>query len=280
MSDWTVITVTYNSEGWLRRYWGSQAERGQFRWIVIDNGSSDGTVELAADLADDVIVSPGNIGFSAANNLALKVTSTPYVAFVNPDVSIEGAGWHDSLARAADTFDALVAPQLRNRDGSFQANARGIPFLLDKLRHRLAPESEQTKRYARAGFPAPTYCAWVMGAALAGRTEHFTRLGGWDDGYFLYYEDHEIGLRAWRRGIPVVLYPAVEWVHDWQRETKSINLAAWRSEVRSMFRFYSAYRPLALGSPEGPGVSRALDELGLARMAACLWTPSESGQRG
>ena len=56
--------------------------------------------------------------------------------------------------------------------------------------------------------------------------------------YFIYYEDHEIGLRAWQRGTPVLLDPRVRWTHGWARETVGTNRTAWRHELHSAARFY------------------------------------------
>lgn len=267
-SEWSIITVTYNSAQHLKRHWlDSSAEHG-FTWIVVDNGSTDGTLEFVRKNADVVIQTGTNLGFSAGNNLGLAAASTEYVAFVNPDVTISGVSWQGSLARSIAVSGGLVAPQLLNPDGSLQRNSRGLPFLASKIAHRVRPESSLAQDYARAGFDSDTYCVWVMGAALAGRTEDFRRIGGWDESYFLYYEDHEIGLRAWREGLSVVTNPDVKWVHAWQRETTGSNLRAWRAELASMNTFYSAHPEFLLGDG---WLRRRIDSGAYARMKRKLW---------
>jgi GT2 family glycosyltransferase len=81
-----------------------------------------------------------------------------------------------------------------------------------------------------------------MGAAIAGKKSTFTSLGGWDEKFFLYYEDSDICYRANALGLPITVIGDCRWVHGWARETKGINLRAWRYELKSMLRFYRIYR--------------------------------------
>ncbi|MBS4753302.1 glycosyltransferase family 2 protein [Nocardioides sp. zg-ZUI104] len=269
MSTWTVITVTFNSRAHLERHW-LQRDRS-FHWIVVDNQSADGTVDLAREVADEVVVLPENVGFSRANNVGLSRVASPYVAFVNPDVSVPPLReWGGRFAELIDDYGALVGPQLTYGDGSVQPNARGLPYLGAKVGNRLRPQSARGREYARAEFQVPTFCAWLMGAAVAGATDSVRGLGGWDERYFLYYEDHDLGLRAWRSGVPVIIDPRVNWVHEWQRETTSLNTRAWRRELQAMRHFYSEY-PALLYPRSLRSNSRRLQRAGMKTIADNLW---------
>jgi N-acetylglucosaminyl-diphospho-decaprenol L-rhamnosyltransferase len=276
-AKWSVVTVTYNSLSHLERHWVDDPGSRGFEWVVVDNGSTDGSVEYAKRHASRVIESGGNHGFSIANNLGLAAIDTEYVAFVNPDVTVEGSRWQPELESLIQATGGFVAPQLLNADGTEQANARGLPFLSAKTRNRLRSESERGREYARTGFAKPTYCAWVMGAALAGRASDFRVLGGWDESYFLYYEDHEMGLRAWRRGIPVMLDPNVRWIHDWQRATSKPSLWAWRVELASMRTFYSDHPEFLLGGPSSRKRMKRVRDAGYDQMCQRLWRPVDVG---
>ena len=148
-TDWTLITVTYNSVQALETFWCDGPPPGA-RWVVVDNASTDGSVEVARRLGAEVLPLPANRGFGAANNVAFRRATTPFICFVNPDVRVVGATL-DTLAAAAVSTGGLVAPQLIDEDdGSPQANGRGFPFLLDKIRHRLTPnDARVTTRYQR-----------------------------------------------------------------------------------------------------------------------------------
>lgn len=243
-ADWSLVTVTHNSARQLSECW-AEASIGDAEWVVVDNASTDDSLEIAEKLGARVVALTDNRGFAHANNAGLETVSTPWVAFVNPDVTVPDASGLERLAETARSTGGLVAPQLLNPDGSEQPNARGLPFMVDKLANRsVRLPGSRLEDYARTGLTRPTYVGWVMGAALGGPTELLRELGGWDDGFFLYYEDHDIGLRAWSAGHSVVLDPAVRWTHQWQRATTRLSLRPWRWEWDAGRRFYSRYPEL------------------------------------
>jgi N-acetylglucosaminyl-diphospho-decaprenol L-rhamnosyltransferase len=267
-ADWTIVTVTFNSVEHLRACWSSRPP-GEFRWLIIDNNSTDDTVTVAKELGADVVRLDENIGFSAANNVGLGLVTTTWVGFVNPDVTVGNGANLERLAKVAEANRGFVAPQLLNLDGSEQPNARGLPYPLSKLAHRsLRLPGVDVHDYARTGFDAPVYVAWVMGAALAGATNDFREIGGWDKRFFLYYEDHDLGLRAWHAGKPVVVDPSVRWFHGWQRETTRLRLVPWIHECRSAANFYRKWP--ALLSPRRADASPPLREI-----KRCLWESAQ-----
>lgn len=253
MSSWTLITVTYNNLEELRSWWQGVQLRGA-RWIVVDNNSTDEGPDFAEGLGAEVIRLAQNIGFSRANNVGLRAVRTTYVAFVNPDVTVEIPSLA-VLERVISERDAIVSPQLTNPDGSIQPNGRGLPFLVDKLAHRgIVLPGSSVDSYLPDTSHGPTYVAWAMGAAVCGETDRIRSAGGWDERFFLYYEDHAFGLDAWARGQEVILVPSVSWVHAWKRDTKKFRIQPWIREVASAWRFYSR-RPGLLMVPF-PGVRR------------------------
>lgn len=263
---WTFITVTFNNAAQLRESWTGIDLTGH-RWIVIDNNSSDESAEVAESLGAEVVQRADNRGFSASNNVGLQMASSEWVAFVNPDLRPD----LDSLSRIeklSSAHSALVAPQLVNSDGSLQPNARGFPTVPQKFANRgLSATRIDTSRYVRTCFEAPTYIAWAMGAAVCGHRAIFDELGGWDDRYFIYYEDHDLGLRSWLHGHPVILDPDSRWTHLWQRETTKFRLAPWKHELRSARTFYRAYPELLR--------SRKTYESGrFGHLASALWKPA------
>lgn len=250
---WSLITVTYNSSEALRRFASPDIPEG-VEWLVVDNASRDDSAATARRLGGSVTVLPRNVGFAAANNHALRRARGRYVAFVNPDVRVD----YDDLERLAQHLDhasepLLLAPQLLDPDGTPQPNGRGVPTLPRKVLHRL--DGTRARRYQIYADPqASRYVSWAMGAAIVGRRSTLAELGGWDDRFFVYYEDHDLGLRAWRAGVPVVLVGDVRWVHGWARETSSRSWAAWKLELHGMARFFARYPSLLvtatrLGNP-------------------------------
>lgn len=239
---WTLITVSFNSASTLERCWRG-VDLSTFRWIVVDNASTDHSREVALDLGAEVIALAENVGFSRANNIALAATSSKYVAFVNPDVVVR-PGDLSELGHLSSAYDALVAPQLINLDGSLQPNGRGLPFLVDKFAHRgISLPSSDLGRYLPT-LSEPSYVAWLIGAVIAGETDQFRALGGWDERYFLYHEDSSLCLSAWNQDMKVILSTNHSWVHEWRRESKSLNWRAIRHEVVSALKFYRIHPEL------------------------------------
>lgn len=264
MHDWTIVTVTYNSRRFLDTW--TPVGNMPWNWIVVDNCSTDDSVETAKDLGAKVIALDENRGFSAANNVALQQVQSDFVMFVNPDVTVSSSGW-EVLADSADELNCLVAPKLTNPDGSPQENARGLPFFASKVRNRgIRLPWVDPREYTRLEIQERTWIAWAMGAAVGGRTELVRSLGGWDERYFLYYEDHDLGLRSWLAGHGVVIEPRVVWTHGWQRATARPDLRAWRLELRSMLEFYREYPDLL---KRRESVSPRFLEVSEA-----LWTPA------
>lgn len=242
---WSLITVTFNSAATLRRFWSAKRP-SDVEWIVVDNGSADDTVRTAEALGAHVIALERNRGFSAANNIGLSAASGRYVAFINPDVKIQSADLGD-LASTIDRYGGLVGPQLLNNDGTLQPNGRGAPLLLHKVLHRLRPHSAANGYLLTAGSGVRRYAFWLMGAAVAGTATEIRKLAGWNERFFLYYEDKDLSIRAWQAGLPVVLDGSVQWTHGWARETKSFRLKPWLHEFRSLATFYSMYPEFLLG---------------------------------
>ena len=265
---WTLVTVTYNSRSHLAAHW--DGVNAGARWIVVDNNSSDDSVAVAESLGAEVIRLDENLGFSAANNLGLREVATEWCMFVNPDVHVGSPEDLDRLAQVSrHNRRSLVAPRLVNADGSEQANARGFPFLSDKFANRgLRLPGSRLDDYTRLGFATPTFAAWITGAAMGGPTETFRDLGGWDDGYFIYYEDLDLSLRAWLDGVPVVVDPHVRWLHAWQRATTSLQLTPWKHELASVRRFYRAYPELVTRRRMDRRPDRYVD------IAHLLWQPA------
>ncbi|WP_033106246.1 glycosyltransferase, partial [Microbacterium profundi] len=251
ITRWSLITVTYNSATTLRRFWSGDRPR-EVEWIVVDNGSTDDSVQVARALGAQVIELSENLGFSAANNRGLKVARGSYIAFLNPDVR---GKWSDldELAKTIDAHGGLVSPQLMNADGSLQPNGRGAPLLMHKALHRLLPQRQDNGYLITAGLSEERYVFWLMGAAIMGSADVIRQLRGWNERYFLYYEDKDICIRAWDAGLTVVLDGRVNWLHGWARDTKSFRLKPWLREIDSLIRFYSLYSEFLFG---GQSVAR------------------------
>lgn len=240
--DWTIVTVTFNSSSDLRRYW-SRSDLPRGTWVVVDNGSVDDSVEVAESLGATVIKAERNGGFSFGNNLGLSLTSSSYVGFVNPD-AFATIDQLKTLQGHIDKHGGLCAPQLTYPNGDVQPNGRDLPTIWAKVLHRLAPASGNYRILADS--PCRTAVAWAMGAAVFGSRGDFERIGGWNEAYFIYYEDADLGLTAWDAGIAFTLCGATRMVHGWDRATTRPSVSAWRLEALAALAFYRRHPSMLL----------------------------------
>lgn len=254
---WSIVTVTYNSALALRSHW-FEYPPDNVEWIVVDNNSSDDSIAVAREHGATCILTQSmNRGFGAASNIGLKQASGRFVAFVNPDVTIDFCTL-SALSRILESEDTLIGPQLVYPDGTLQPNGRGLPTLWNKVANRLSVAKTENKYYKFAHPGEEKYVCWLIGAAVCGLRQTLVRLGGWDERYFIYYEDSALGLRAWQMGVPVKLVGSARWIHGWARETTSFRVAPWKRELSSMVKFYSRH-PDMLG--RGSGFEKQMQRL-------------------
>lgn len=262
--------MTFNSASILRSFWAGIDWPESIEWIVVDNDSNDDSVAVAKSLGARVISLDTNNGFSFANNVAAASSSADVLIFANPDLRLNIEDVPALASRALET-SGIVAPQLVNSDGSPQENGRGIPYIHRKLRHMFGTHNLDSDPYLIVASSGEVVDAlWVMGAALALPKQVFDSLGGWDNRFFIYYEDHELGIRARKAGVRVLIDGNLRWEHGWARETAARkSWKPWAHELASALRFYSAHpwalvplvRPPAYTLLPGPIPNRSLNVL-------------------
>lgn len=216
--SFTALVVLHDSEPDLRRLLGSLAEhvRPAPQLVVVDSGSRDGGSALAREHGAAVIELAGNPGFGAACNAGLHHARERVTVLLNPDCVALDDGL-SRLAALAAGRDALLAPRLLNADGSLQRSAHPRPGRLSALLPALVPPAAMPRPLRECFEPfragAPRRVGWAIAACIAARTDLLRRLGPFDAGAFLFYEDLELCLRARAAGVPVELRPEIALVH-------------------------------------------------------------------
>jgi GT2 family glycosyltransferase len=157
-----------------------------------------------------------NRGFARAGNEGCRLSRGDWLLLLNPDVTLDGDFLDRALRRAAelvrcDGTAGIIGFGLRNPDGTPQASAGPFPTLAGTLARLLLPRSRR-KYYLRPG-DGPRRVDWVTGCCLLVRRACWEDLGGFDPGFFLYYEDVDLCRRARERGWGVWYDPAVTAVH-------------------------------------------------------------------
>ena len=245
-----AVVVNYESDGALARCVTDLAAVGPAELVVVDNGSTDGSVATAsAEVPGLQVLTPGrNLGYGAGVNRGVAATTAPLVLVCNPDLEVPPDAVGALVAVLdADPRWALVGPLVRTPEGGRYPSARRFPSLVDAAGHALlglfAPDNRFTRAYQRSELDDATVEAreadWVSGACFLVRRAAFEAVGGFDEAYFMYAEDVDLCWRIGRAGWRVAYAPAAEVIHLQGRSTDRHPYRMIFEHHRSLLRFAS-----------------------------------------
>ncbi|VEN74459.1 Glycosyl transferase [Candidatus Desulfarcum epimagneticum] len=149
-------------------------------------------------------------GFGANHNQAFCHARGFFFCALNPDIRLDQNPFPDLMDALNDPGDGVAAPLLKNRKGEWDQNARKFPTPWTLLKKMMAgdPKADYSLR-SKTIRPD-----WVSGAFMLFPRSVYRRAGGFDERYFLYYEDVDLCRRLWRMGFRVLFLPQVSAVHD------------------------------------------------------------------
>lgn len=180
-----------------------------------------------------IIDNPAPRGFGANHNAAFRLAKGEFFCVMNPDIRMTENPFPLLLGELERYAAAVIAPAVLSPTEHIEDSARRFPTpfsLLGKLLGR------DDGRY-RFALGDETFAAhWVGGMFMLFRAEDYRRAGGFDEGYFLYYEDVDICTRLWKAGRSVLACPKAFVIHD-ARRTSRRNLRYMRWHVQSMVRY-------------------------------------------
>ena len=222
----TVVTVTYSPGSHLDRFLSSLtvATDRPLKVVMADNGSTDGTPEEALERYPDtrLLRTGGNLGYGTAINRAVATVprDQEFVLIANPDV-VWGPGRIDALIQAAGRWPraATFGPLIRDPDGSVYPSARHLPSLIRGGMHAVVGFAWKANPWSKAYRqehmePSERPVGWLSGSCLLVRRSAFDAIGGFDERYFMYMEDVDLGDRLGRAGWANIYVPDSEILHD------------------------------------------------------------------
>src|ERR1700754_4230793 len=227
MSDeLVVVTVTYSPGPHLDRFLATLAHATERPVTVIlaDNGSTDGAPEEAAQRHPNarLLHTGGNLGYGTAVNRAVaEITpESEFVVVANPDVQW-GPRSIDLLLEAAERWPRAgsLGPLDRDPDGSVYPSARHLPSLIRGGMHAVVgpfwKSNPWTAEYRQQRtVPSERAVGWLSGSCLLLRRSAFDEVSGFDERYFMYMEDVDLGDRLGEAGWQNVYVPSAEILHD------------------------------------------------------------------
>jgi N-acetylglucosaminyl-diphospho-decaprenol L-rhamnosyltransferase len=215
--------------------------------LVVDNLSVDDTVGRAREAGFDVLETAANDGFGAGCNAGLRVLDTEFVLFCNPDVRPSGSALEQLLAALADAPDAAVAGAVLDGDGGprrFSRISTNVAGFLPT--ERLARLRGLRGRPAACPGEGHIVADYVVGAFVLCRVEALRRVAGFDEGFFLYFEEEDLSRRLSQRGWQTLLVPAAAVSHEQRGSSERFGAAAMAPFfTHSLYRYYRKYHSRA-----------------------------------
>ncbi|WP_052344879.1 glycosyltransferase family 2 protein [Thermocrispum municipale] len=244
-----VVTVTYTSGEVLERFLDTlvKASSREVTVVLADNGSADGAPQRAARERENVRVLPtgGNLGYGTAANRGVAELDSSYgwVVIANPDLEWE-PGSLDLLLEAAERWPqgGAFGPLIREADGSIYPSARSLPSLIRGAGHAVFadiwPNNPWTRAYLQTGRePRERAAGWLSGSCLLLRRQAFEDVDGFDERYFMYFEDVDLGERLGRAGWLNVYVPSAQVMHIHGHATSRETAAMLAAHHDSAYRY-------------------------------------------
>lgn len=259
-----IITVTYSPGEYLRQFLDSilAGTEQPVRVILADNGSTDGAPEAAAQhyaghprMSVEFMPTGGNIGYGPAINKAAELLAQDdslrpdFLLISNPDV-VFAPGAIDDLIAAGQRLPkaGALGPLIRENDGNVYPSARSVPQIKNGIAHAiLGPiwkNNPWTKSYLDdADMSHERPAGWLSGACLLVRWDAFKEVNGFDEGYFMYMEDVDLGDRLGRAGWQNIFVPTAEIRHAQGHSADSCPEITVVAHHRSAYKFQADRHP-------------------------------------
>lgn len=264
--DVSIIIVNYNTRDLLKDCLMSiynNVKEMRFEIIVVDNNSSDKSVNMIENEFKDVILikSPINGGFAYANNLAINKSSGKYIFLLNSDTIII----KDVIERMYDYMEnnkwiGILGPELLNADLTHQTSISPFPTLFREFVHiyklkNILKVPLLKKFFVKFGgnigikdveqymmnfqeISSPEKVQVLVGAAMFIRKDVINDVGLLDEGYFMYYEEIDYCYQAFKAGWPCVYYPYGKIIHLIGQSSKKISEKTFYERYRSSIYYF------------------------------------------
>lgn len=256
----TVIIVNYNTKSLvinclkslftsLKKY----SDKSEYEVIVVDNGSSDNSVEEVKKYYPEVklIINSDNLGFARANNQGIKIARGKYILLLNSDTEVD----YDTLYNLYKYIDendqvGVVGNKLVGRDGQIQPSAGFFPSLgkvffwmtfiddLPYLNKLIKPYHIETKSF----YKSSKFVDWVTAACMMVRKEAINKAGLLDEKIFMYGEEMEWCYRIKKAGYVIVYNSGSETLHL-KGASGSGDDAGIIEEFKALNYFYIKHKP-------------------------------------
>lgn len=248
MKTIAVCIINYNTSDLLRECLHSVSAQGADEIVVVDTASTDDSVEMMKKEFPSIrlIALQKNVGYGAASNRGIEMICSAQIVLLNADTRMN-PGSLQTLREYLEAHPqvAILGPRILNPDGTLQTSCfhfptpthiflyvsglykrvPGLPILKHRSLQKLTVESAR---------PVP----WVLGAALVFRREMFDALGGFDENFFMYFEEVDLCYRLFSEGRQIHFVPQAEIIHIGGGSTTQRRAWSYIQYFASLAQFY------------------------------------------
>ncbi|MDO8648562.1 MAG: glycosyltransferase family 2 protein [Candidatus Peregrinibacteria bacterium] len=230
--------------------------------IVVDNHSEDDSIGTLRNRLSHfpnvrILESRENVGYARGNAVAIAQATGEYLLIINPDNELSPASVAAMIERLRrDSTIGIVAPKLVHDDGSVRSSARSFPSLFDVLIKRsplqsLFPRKMERYLHARALPNREREVDWVVGTCMLMERSLYKHLGGFDERFFLFFEDMDLCRRCRKAGKRVVYFPEAVALDRKHRLSEGgplslITKRVGRAHIASAMRYFWKWRNVDL----------------------------------
>jgi GT2 family glycosyltransferase len=256
----SIIIVNYNTRELLEQVLQSIRDNAcarQYEVIVVDNHSTDGSVAMLHERFPAVgrIENDYNAGFSKANNQGAAIAAGEYLLFLNSDTVLQEHALDVLLSMLEDHHEvAMAGAKLLNEDGSLQRSCGIFPnleteFYLRSFLSRLFPENNLFSKYKLAPerYQAQMPVDWLSGACLMIRKSIFDQVQGFDENFYMFYEDVDLCYRIRNLGYAIMYLPDALCMHRHGGSWLHVREIPVRNSCRSALYFFEKHYPVWQG---------------------------------
>lgn len=244
-----ISIVEFNTkkllEDCLQSILGQKFKENVKIWVV-DNASSDGSVEMIKKNFPEVklIESNKNLGFGAGHNLVFKKANADFFLVLNSDTILENGAVENMVDFMKKNPSCGIAGcKIKGFDNRLQPNGGDLPFGWSLITWLFNLETFGIKK-PNFHRTEPEYynnaheVGWISGSFMFVRQEVLSKIGFFNEKYFMYFEDTEFCQRAYERGFSVMINPLVEISHLSGGSLDKPQLRQWTGEYKGLIRFY------------------------------------------
>ncbi|GAB3029836.1 glycosyltransferase family 2 protein [Parafrigoribacterium mesophilum] len=249
-----LVTVSYYSGPYIARMLRSvaRATNGETAITIVNNARDDAELDVViskTNVKAAIITLDSNRGYGGAVNAANKSSQphSEWLLVVNPDLSFD-PGAIDELLRVgmSDPAIGVVGPLIYTGAREVYPSARNLPSLRNGVGHALFSRIWKGNPWTRAYLsdhevpPRARSAGWVSGACMMVRRRAFESIGGFDEKFFMYFEDVDLCARLGRAGWRILYAPSAEVHHVGGHATEQVNRKMVRAHHTSAYIYLAA----------------------------------------